>query len=126
MNKNWLEWGVFGVSLLCILAVLGALVVDGLQPGESRAEIVLEVGQPEPMGSSFRVPIIARNRGKETAEGVQIEVVLKPGSAKGEEETSTFELPYLPRESVREGWAVFSDDPSQGELEARVVGYQRP
>lgn len=124
LEKNWLEWIVFVISLALILFTLGYLVYDGATLGETPPNIELQLGQPQPQSDRFIVPVTAMNRGDETAETVQIEVTLNSGS---KEETAEFEIAFLPRHSTRRGWVTFQTDPRTAEqIEARVLGFEKP
>lgn len=123
-KKNWLEWSVFALSLVLILATTGVLIREQLSLGEKPAEPHLELGQPVARDGYFAVPVTVTNRGDETAAGVHLAVVLHlPGGA---EETAEFDLPYLPRHARREAWITFRQDPRAGKLEPRILGYQKP
>ncbi len=123
-QKNWLEWIIFALSLLLILATAGALICEQLSLGEKPPDPQVQLGPPEAHEGYFAVPVKVVNHGDETAASVHLEVVLHlPG---GESETGQFDLPYLPRRATREGWVTFRHDPSEGKLEPRVLGYEKP
>jgi uncharacterized protein (TIGR02588 family) len=123
LEKNWLEWVVFGVSLALATSVLGYLVYDGVRTGDAPPDIALRLGMPERRGEGFVVPVAATNRGDETAEGIHIEVMLETG---GEGERGEFIIAFLPRRATREGWVAFRTDPRSGQLTPRVLGYEKP
>ena len=125
LEKNWLEWIVFVLSLILVLFTLGYIVYDGATLGETPPNIELQLGQPQPQSDRFIVPVTAKNRGDETAETVQIEVTLNSDCR--EEETAEFEIAFLPRHSTRRGWVTFQTDPRTVEqMEARVLGFEKP
>lgn len=125
LEKNWLEWIVFVISLILVLFTLGYIVYDGATLGETPPNIELQLGQPQPQSDRFIVPVTATNRGDETAETVQIEVTLNSDGR--EEETAEFEIAFLPRHSTRRGWVTFQTDPRTVEqIEARVLGFEKP
>ncbi|HEY0868372.1 MAG TPA: hypothetical protein VGE01_13385 [Fimbriimonas sp.] len=124
MKKNWLEWTVAGVSLVMVLATLAFLASDALSGPRKPPFVELTLKQPESHGNGFLVPVVAENMGGQTAEGVKVEVVLTPSS--GEKETAGFDIDYLPRQSKREGWVRFDEDPRRGKLEAKVLGFEKP
>lgn len=123
LNKNWLEWIVFGVSLALVVGTIGYLIYDGLTLGDNSPDIEVQIGAPAPGTSSFRVPITALNHGDETAENIMIEVTLTHGN---EQEQSQLSFDYLPRRSERNGWVTFQADPQSGTIAARVLGYEQP
>ncbi len=123
-KKNWLEWSVFALSLLLLLLTMAILVREQLSLGKQPPDPQMELGVPEAHTDYFAVPVKVHNHGDETAEDVHLEVkLILPG---GESESGEFDLPYLPRHSVREAWVTFRQDPRKGKLEAHVLGYQKP
>ena len=123
LEKNWLEWAVFGLSLVLVLGVLGFLAYDGATGGGEPPRFQIELGRPEWRGDSFHVPVRLTNRGGETAEGVHVEVVLE---SSGETERGEFVVAFLPRGGTREASVTFHSDPAAGSLRARVLGYEKP
>lgn len=126
VQKNWLEWVVFGISLVLVIATLGYLVYDGATFSETPPNVELELGKAQAQAlDRFIIPVTAINRGETTAEGVQIEVTLNNGGK--EQENAQFEIAFLPRHSKREGWVMFTTDPRTVEqIEARVLGLEKP
>jgi uncharacterized protein (TIGR02588 family) len=124
LQKNALEWAVFGVGLALVLATLGFLVYEAASSPDTPPDLTVELGAPERRGQGWAVPVTVRNRGEETAEGVRVEVVLQlPG---GREERSEVEMMFVPRRSQREGWVYFVQDPARGRLRGRVSGFEKP
>ncbi len=126
IQKNWLEWVVFAISLVLVIITLGYLVYDGATFSETPPNIELELGKAQAQAADrFIVPVNAINRGDTTAEGVQIEVTLNSGGK--EQENAQFEIAFLPRHSTREGWVTFTTDPRTVEqIKARVLGLEKP
>lgn len=122
--KNWLEWLVFAVSLLLILATAGVLVYEMNSLGEKPPDPQMLLGVAEPHDGYFALPVTVENRGDATAENVHLAVELQLPS--GEKERGEFDLPYLPRRATRQAWVTFRHDPSKGKLEPLVLGYQKP
>ena len=123
IEKNWLEWAVFGAGLALVLGVLGFLAYDGATAGDSPPQFQIELGQPERRDEHFDVPVRVRNRGGETAEGVHVEVALEGA---GESERGEFVLAFVPRGGTREASVTFRADPRAGTMRARVLGYEKP
>ncbi|CAN5522410.1 hypothetical protein BH20VER1_BH20VER1_24050 [soil metagenome] len=123
VEKNWFEWVVFSLSALLIAAVVGFLIYESANIGNAPPDIHVQIGTPEARSGHFAVPIEVLNKGDHTAEGVQIEVVLRGA---GGEERGEFQIQFLPRRGTREAWVTFRRDPREGELEARVLGYEKP
>ncbi|HEV8185876.1 MAG: hypothetical protein H0X11_12660 [Betaproteobacteria bacterium] len=123
IEKNWLEWLVFGVSAALISTVIGFLAYESVTMGEALPDIQLQTGIPEARTGYYAVPLQVTNKGDQTAEGVHIEVVLR---IDGREERSDIEIAFLPRRGAREAWVTFKSDAHNGALEARVLGYEKP
>jgi uncharacterized protein (TIGR02588 family) len=125
LEKNWLEWVVFAASLVLVVSTLGYLVYDSATLGNAPPNIQFQLGKPQPQLNHFIVPVSVTNQGDETAEGVQVEVVLESGGQ--EQESAQFEIAFLPRHSTREGWVTFETDPrTVDEMKARVLGFEKP
>jgi uncharacterized protein (TIGR02588 family) len=124
VEKNWLEWLVFGLGLALVAGTLGFLIYDGATDAGRPPAVEISLGEPRPTGHNFIVPVTVYNRGDETAEGVTVEVTLEAGG--GEPERSEFTVAFLPRRAAREGWVAFNTDPRTGRLTPRVLGYEKP
>lgn len=122
-RKNALEWSVFGCSLALIAVVTGVLAYDHFTTRDGPPVITIALGQPAASGDGFVVPVDVRNEGDQTAEDVQIEVML---SAAGPEERGGAVITLLPRGSHRRAWVGFRQDPAAGTLTTRVIGYRQP
>ena len=122
MNKNRLEWSVFGVSLALIALVAGLLLHEHFTTGNGPADISLTLGTPVLSRQGHAVPIEVRNTGDRSAEDVHLSVTL-PGA---QPETSDVSVPFVPYRSARRAWVMFSRDPGGARLEARVLGYREP
>ena len=125
LEKNWFEWGVFAVSLTLVLATLGYLAYDAATITDAPPSIEVVTGTPQERPHNFIVPVTLTNHGDQTAEGVQVEVVLESGGA--EQERGEFTVAFVPRRATREGWVAFQTDPRTVErIKARVTGYEKP
>lgn len=124
LDKNWLEWTVFGVSALLVLGTLAFLVRDASK-ARTPPDLVVELGEAVPGAAGHRVPLEIINRGGETAEDVHVEVVMESGA--GEKETADVAIEFLPRGSSRKAWVTFKGDPRAAKkIEGRAVGYEVP
>ena len=122
IEKNWLEWAVFGVGLALVAGALGFLIYDGATSGGAPPQFDIALGAPEQRGRNFVVPVRVTNTGDETAEGVHVEVTLEGAAG----ERGEFVIAFLPRGGTREGSVTFDADPRGGNLRARVLGYEKP
>ena len=124
LEKNWLEWSVFAVALVLVLATLGYLVSEAVTTDDTPPDVLVTLGPPRPGSGGFMVPVEAANRGGQPAEGLRIAVRLE--TPNGANEESVLFFPYLPRESKRRGWVTFRTDPGSGTLRVSGVGFQSP
>jgi uncharacterized protein (TIGR02588 family) len=124
VEKNRLEWVVFGIGLMLVVGTVGVLAWDTVRSGDGPPELLVELGPPQRRGHGWAVPVTVRNRGGETAEAVRVEVTLElPG---GEREAAELDVAFVPRGSQRQGWIHFLHPPASGRLTERVVGYEQP
>jgi uncharacterized protein (TIGR02588 family) len=124
VEKNRLEWVVFAVALLLVLATFGYLIYEAVTTRDGPPDVVVTLGPPEPGSGGFMVPVEAANRGGQPAEELRIAVRLE--TANGAAEESVLLFPYLPRESTRRGWVTFRADPGSGTLRVSGVGFLSP
>ena len=123
-RKNLLEWSVFAVGLLLILASLAYLVNESISGGKKPADIQVEAGTATHRHGGYAVPLRIRNSGDETAEEVLIRAELRNAGEILEE--VDLHLPYVPRASEREAVIVLRRNPAQGRLDVRVISFQKP
>ena len=123
-KKNWLEWSVFAVSLVLVLATLGFLVRESLVGTDGPPEVVARLGKPRASAGGYMVPVEVANLGQETAEAVKVTVVLELEGGKKEE--ADLDIAYLPRNSRRNGWVTFQRDPRSGSLRLGPIAFEVP
>ena len=122
-KKNWLEWLVFGSSIVLVAGLLGYLGYASLVTGDAPPDLVVELGAPVRQTQHFSVPIAVTNQGDIPAEDVIVQLTLDTGATP---EEAQFSVAYLPSDGTGAGWATFQSDPGQGKLTTRVVGYTIP
>ena len=125
LKKNWVEWVVFAVGLVLVLAALGYLVYEGATMGSDPPSLEVRLGAPAERTHNFIVPVSVTNHGDETAEGVTVEVTLESGAGQ-EPARGEITIAFIPRHATREGWVAFQQDPRNARLTARVLGYGKP
>jgi uncharacterized protein (TIGR02588 family) len=123
LEKNALEWTVFGVGLVLIMATLGYLVREMVTTGSRPPELVVQLGTPRQVMESFRVPVTVVNRGDRVAEAVSVTITLTAGT---EREDAVLNIAFLPHQSSRQGWVAFRGDPKDGSLQVGPVAYASP
>lgn len=124
MKKNVLEWIVFAISLVLIAGVLGYLTRAAIRGPSGPPELRIVTGQPEPVRDQWRIPLIIRNDGEETAEAVRVEVTLR--CAAEQPERAELDFAFVPRHSQREGAVLFRTDPRPCQIAAQAVAYEQP
>ena len=134
VEKNWLEWSVFAISALLIVAVLAILIREAMTEGNRPPLLRVTTGDALPDGhGGHRVPVTVRNDGDRTAAEAKIELALEEGGRDVIKkanmrivERGEITLPFVPQRSSRTGWVVFKRDPKCCELLVRAIGYQQP
>lgn len=125
LQKNWLEWVIFAVGVVLVASTLGYLIYDAATVSEAPPKIEIKLGTPQAQSQQFIVPVSVKNTGDQTAENVQIEVVLE--SSGEEQERGEIQIAFLPRRAMREGWVTFQTDPRTAEsIKTRAVGFEKP
>ena len=124
-GKNGLEWTVFALSLVLVLAILCYLGYQVYVEKEGTPDVFVETRHDPSEHNPYRYHVTVHNLGQETAETVALEVtVLKAGE---EVEKAELEIAFVPKESMREGWVNFNQDPALADtVEAHILSYNRP
>ena len=124
-DKNWLEWMVFAIGVLCIGVVVTFLGKDALVSSRAKAHIVVRLGQSEERAGHRYVPVTLVNSGGEAAAGVQVEVLLERGTEVIER--ARFVVDLIPRDATREGWVAFDSVAAPGDrIRAGGVAFGTP
>ena len=123
LGKNTLEWTVFGVGLILVLATLGYLIREAFTTGSRPPELVVRLGVARAVTEGFQVPVTVVNRGDRVAEAVSVTITL---TAKAEREEAVLSIAFLPHQSRRQGWVTFRGDPKDGDLQVGPVAYASP
>lgn len=117
-EKSWLEWVVFALSSLLIIAMVVYLVNDAFHDAGRPPDIRVTLGTPKAGAQGYMVPVSVANAGDQTATGLEVEVFGDGAS----EERARLSFDYLASGEIREGWVGFSKAPT-GHLRGRIVGY---
>lgn len=124
-SKNWLEWSVFVIGLLCVGAVVGYLVKEATRESGAAAHLVVRLGPPEDRGGRRYVPVTLVNSGDDAAAGVHVEVLLERGDQVVERARLLVDL--VPRHASREGWVAFDSARAPGaRIRAGGVAFGKP
>ena len=120
-----LEWVAGAVGATLTLTLIGFLGWEAwTSPGDVPPDVTVRLEAVLPAGEGFVARIVAANGSPETAAAVEVEGVL---SRDGDEvETAGATLDYVPGNSEKRGGLFFSEDPREGDLRLRALGYQEP
>jgi uncharacterized protein (TIGR02588 family) len=66
--KNALEWTVFAVGLVLVLATLGYLIRESIVSGDEPPDVAVRLGSPRPSRNGYLLPVEVTNAGDATAE----------------------------------------------------------
>lgn len=126
VEKNWLEWCVFTVSSLLVLAVVGYLVQATFSGSPRRPPAIeVQLGPSRRSGNHFAVPVTVYNHGGQTAQAVVVQVLLTRRD--GQQEQAELEIQFLPPQSFRRGAVTFATDPATAQsLRGQARGYELP
>lgn len=122
-SKNPLEWTVFGISLVLVLATLALLVAAAFRGGQGPANLTIQTGEIRVEAGRRVIPVTVRNDGSEVAENVEIRVTLGEGPDRQE---AGFTLDFVPRDAERKGVVSFPASAGNAEPVSRIVGYGTP
>jgi uncharacterized protein (TIGR02588 family) len=125
-RKNWLEWVVFGIGLVLLLATTGYLAVQTIRPATQPPTISVTFGTAERSASGYTVAIEVRNTGAEPAAGVRVEAALAGGAGETADERAEIHFDYLPGYARRSARLEFTRDPRQGTLTVRSLSFAVP
>ncbi|HEX9953163.1 MAG TPA: hypothetical protein VGB53_15440 [Rubricoccaceae bacterium] len=122
--RNGVENAVFSVSLVLVLALVGALASEAIRGPAGPAHVQASVLQPVQRSGSAIATVTIRNTGGTAAEAVRVEACGRGGPA-GETICAEAEVPYVPAGATRSAVVGFAKAPG-GPLRARVVSYLEP
>ena len=123
-TKNRLEWTVFAIGLVLVLATLGFLVRESIVSDGGPPEVVARLGAARPSESGYLIPVEVANVGRTTAEDVLVPIFLDLPDGRREE--AELNIAFLPRDSKRNGWVSFRDDPRRGTLSLGAIAFEVP
>ena len=118
------EWVVALCGLVILLGVLGVLVYEILNGGETPPNVTPKVLSISRSNGGYLVQVAVANGSGETTAGLTLEgTLVRRGQGV---ETSEATLAYVPGGSVRRAGLFFTENPSEYQLELRTFGYQEP
>lgn len=123
-DKNPLEWTVFVIGLVLVIATLGYLVQESITARPGPPDVIARLGAVVPSANGYLVPVEVSNVGSATAEDVLVPIFLD--LANGKQEEAELTIAFLPRESRRNGWISFRSDPREGTLRLGAIAFEVP
>jgi uncharacterized protein (TIGR02588 family) len=118
------EQAIAAVAALLVAGLMGYLVWQVLTHKDTLPAVAFRTVAIEAQASGYLVRFEASNQGDVTASGVEIAGLLTRDGATIE--ASHVVIDYLPGRSVARGGLWFTQDPRQGELALRALGYVDP
>ena len=112
------------MGLALVAATIGFMLYKAIWGIQSPPDLTIQVGDISAQKDEFLVNFRVVNHGGATAEGVVVEGELTKEGLSLEKAQTTIE--YLPAHSERKGGLFFSQNPRQGRLKLRALGYQQP
>jgi len=122
-TKNLLEWAVFGISAVLVLATLVLLTIATFQVEDGPAEMRAEAGKPVSKDGWIRIPVTVNNNGQRVAANVEVKVCLGHGETRRE---AGFTIDFVPLGGSRSGAVSFRETGEPVVLECEVIGYEEP
>lgn len=114
--------GLMGLAVLCV--GLAYLVWSAATEETAPPQISFTIQDIKASASNHLVRIEVANTGHESVAALQIEGRLEMSA--GEPEVSTAQVDYVPSQSKRIVGLFFQNEPQQGSLSFRALGYQEP
>jgi uncharacterized protein (TIGR02588 family) len=118
------EWVTLSISALLVLATLGIVIWEMLQPSVPATFEIMPAGQVRHIGDAYQLPVQVKNVGNEAAEDVRVAVELVAQG--GVVERSELQFRFVGAGSTRTGVVVFSRDPARHEVRADIISYVQP
>ncbi len=123
-SKNALEWGVFAVSALLLLAVFAHLAWRVLSENGSPGRLVVTTGEPQSAADGWtRVPVTVTNEGDAAACGVRLQIKVAAGTS---EQTGELEIDRVPARGERKGQVAFREFPANAVVTGGIVAHEEP
>lgn len=123
-RKNILEWTVFGASALLVGLTVAFLIFEAVRYEGEPPRLEITTGTAVRRGTAYGVQLTIRNSGHQTAEDVRVEVALQEQGR--DVETAEVTFAFVPRQSWREGWVLFKNDPRGRTIVVRAIGFHQP
>ncbi|MES2996068.1 MAG: hypothetical protein V4733_04580 [Verrucomicrobiota bacterium] len=121
--KNPLEWIVFVLSVLLLIALFVFLASEAKRQNGEPARFSVETGSPIARDGMNSISVTVKNTGGEPAVNVRVQVT---ASANGTQQSAEFLLDHVPSLATRTGSVAFRNLPRDATVSAIVAGYMKP
>lgn len=122
-TKNLLEWAVFAMSTVLILAVTACLVWFALRNELGPPRLDAKTGAPEVQAGWIHIPVRVSNSGHRVAANVRVVVSGRLGAGIRE---GSFTIGFIPQGGTGEGVVTFQGEDVPVDLKCEVIGYETP
>lgn len=122
-KKNVLEWTVFGISTLLVLAAIIHLLYSALTVRQGPARLTVSAGEAVEESGRTRVPVTVHNSGQQVAANVEVRICIGSGDQR---QVAGFTLDFVPRDATRRGSVSFTGTGLPDKPECEVLGYEEP
>lgn len=112
------------LGLIFVIASLGLMLRETLTAGKRVAQLSIVVDEILPSEHGYLVSLVIENRGSSTAKAVVVQGTLRRHGK--DVETSELTIDYVAAGSRRDIALFFANDPRQGDLRVRPLGYVEP
>ncbi|MCW1885953.1 hypothetical protein OKA04_14535 [Luteolibacter flavescens] len=122
-GKNPLEWIVFALSSVLVIAMIAVLTVEALRWQDRPPALSAKIGEMEFKDGTVIVPVEVVNHGDIAASEVNVAVTRTEGDAV---QQSGVRFDFVPRQGTRRGTVSFPGAVSPGEVRITGVGFAEP
>jgi uncharacterized protein (TIGR02588 family) len=123
LEKNWLEWCVFGAGSVIVLSAIAYLTYKAASVTDRPPLLEVKIGAAKEQNGLFATPVTVINHGLEAAEAALIEVELT--KTDGGSERAELQIQVLPGEATREAYVNFRTNPgSAASVTGRAVSFE--
>ena len=112
------------LGVIFVLASFGLMLRETFTAGKRVAQLSIAVDEIQPSTHGYLVSLVIENRGTATAADVVVRGTLRRDGK--DVETSELTVDYVSAGSRRDIALFFTNDPRQGDLAVRPLGYVEP
>ncbi len=117
LEKNWLEWLVFGISVVLVTGMVGYLLYLEFTPSSKDFDYEIGFKEAQNLNGRYLVPVNIKNKSNQSVQDVALEIT--SGA-----ETADLQLDYLPRHSHRDATVFFKGKPEH--VEGHINSFNLP